>query len=43
MYDIRDKCENPPLCYDFSDVKKFLEKKKVVEILKTEDRKWKEC
>lgn len=26
VYDIREKCEHPPLCYDFSNVDKFLKR-----------------
>lgn len=32
-YDIRIPCEHPPLCYDFSNVDKFLALPEVVEAL----------
>ncbi len=30
IYDIREKCVNPPLCYDFSLVGKFLARPDVI-------------
>lgn len=42
-YDIRKKCDVPPLCYDFSKVDKFLAKPEVVEALGTQGRKWTSC
>lgn len=33
VYDIREKCEHPPLCYDFSLVDKFLARDDVIEAL----------
>ncbi|KAF4742807.1 hypothetical protein FOZ63_014232, partial [Perkinsus olseni] len=41
-YDMRQKCEHPPLCYDFSNVDKFLNDKRVQEELGV-DTKWQEC
>lgn len=45
QYDIRKKCEKPPLCYDFADVGKFLNQKSVRTALGVtdKDRKWQEC
>lgn len=45
QYDIRKKCEKPPLCYDFGDVAKFLNQKSVRAALGVtdKDRKWQEC
>ncbi|EER18452.1 conserved hypothetical protein [Perkinsus marinus ATCC 50983] len=41
-YDMRQKCEHPPLCYDFSHIDKFLNNKKVQEELGV-NTKWQEC
>jgi hypothetical protein len=38
VYDIRKKCDYPPLCYDFSKVDKFLAREDVVEALGVEGR-----
>jgi len=43
VYDIREKCEHPPLCYDFSIADKFLSQDKVVAALNTSGRSWSEC
>lgn len=43
VYDIREKCEHPPLCYDFSAVDKFLARDDVIEALGVKGRKWTEC
>jgi len=40
VYDIRKKCEHPPLCYDFSNVEKFLLREDVVKALGTQGRSW---
>jgi len=40
VYDIRKKCEHPPLCYDFSKVDKFLAREDVIKALGVEGRKW---
>jgi cathepsin A (carboxypeptidase C) len=42
-YDIRQPCSNPPLCYDFSLMNKFLGREDVRAHLGVEDRKWTEC
>lgn len=42
LYDMRKKCTYPPLCYDFSHVKKYLNSPKVKKILGTR-REWKSC
>ncbi|KAL4449695.1 hypothetical protein ABPG74_007518 [Tetrahymena malaccensis] len=43
VYDIRDKCSTPPLCYDFSNIDKFLALPQVIQALGTQGRKWVEC
>lgn len=43
VYDIREKCEHPPLCYDFSNVDKFLAREDVQKALGTTGRKWVDC
>ncbi|XP_064395580.1 serine carboxypeptidase S10 family member 1-like [Halichondria panicea] len=42
VYDIRKKCEDPPLCYDFSRVDTFLNRKDVQADLGV-NRKWESC
>lgn len=44
-YDIRIKCEVPPLCYDFSNVKKWLNLDTVQKALNVHDRphQWASC
>ena len=43
-YDMRIKCAKPPLCYDFSNVGRFLSLKKVKDALNVpEDRNWEDC
>ena len=44
-YDIREKCEKPPLCYDFSNINTFLNAdstKKALHISR-ESHKWESC
>lgn len=43
VYDIREKCTYPPLCYDFSNIDKFLERADVIQALGVQGRKWVEC
>ena len=43
VYDIRKKCENPPLCYDFNNLDKFIARKDVREELGVSKRKWTSC
>jgi len=43
LYDIRQKCKNPPLCYDFSATEGFLRDPKVVAELGTEGHEWSAC
>lgn len=43
VYDIREPCEKPPLCYDFSQSDNLLNDDKVREVLGVKGRKWKEC
>merc|ERR1719502_2088035 len=42
QYDMRIPCENPPLCYDFSDVKTYLNSPRVQKVLGVK-RKWRSC
>lgn len=42
VYDIREKCQKPPLCYDFSNADTLLNKKEVKEELGA-SKKWVEC
>eukprot|EP00960_Hanusia_phi_P026750 746431-Hanusia_phi.AAC.5 len=32
LYDVRQKCETPPLCYDFSNINKFFQLPKVISL-----------
>jgi len=43
LYDIRKKCDVPPLCYDFSDLDKLFKRNDVITDLKVEGRKWSQC
>jgi carboxypeptidase C (cathepsin A) len=43
VYDIRRKCDNPPLCYDFGLLDKFLARHDVIEELKVKNRSWTQC
>eukprot|EP01017_Pseudomicrothorax_dubius_P038597 TRINITY_DN5807_c0_g1_i2.p1 TRINITY_DN5807_c0_g1~~TRINITY_DN5807_c0_g1_i2.p1 ORF type:complete len:208 (+),score=45.13 TRINITY_DN5807_c0_g1_i2:199-822(+) len=43
IYDIREKCQKPPLCYDFSNIDKFVAREDVRKILGVGNRKWSEC
>lgn len=43
VYDIREPCEKPPLCYDFSMADEFLNSAEVQETLGVSGRKWVEC
>ena len=40
IYDIRAKCTNPPLCYDFTELKQFLNRDDVREELGVQGRLW---
>jgi len=42
LYDVRKKCTNPPLCYDFSDVTKYLNQAAVKEALGV-NKRWSDC
>lgn len=42
LYDMRLKCENPPLCYDFSKVSTFLNKPETQKVLGV-NKRWKDC
>ena len=43
VYDIRRKCDNPPLCYDFSDMETYLNREDVQEVLGVQGRHWESC
>jgi len=43
VYDIREKCEHPPLCYDMSTSDSILNQDEVEKVLGVEGRKWVEC
>ena len=43
VYDIREKCEKPPLCYDMSPADNLLLQKDVQKVLGVEGRSWEEC
>jgi len=43
VYDIREPCENPPLCYDFSQADNFLNEPSTQEVLGVTGRDWAEC
>jgi cathepsin A (carboxypeptidase C) len=43
VYDIREKCSKPPLCYDFSPADKMLMDPEIQTILGVSGRKWEEC
>lgn len=43
VYDIRKKCDNPPLCYDFSNMDKFIAREDVRQELGVKDRSWSSC
>ena len=40
VYDIRKKCDVPPLCYDFSEVDKYLNRPDVQKELGVPGREW---
>ena len=40
VYDIRKKCDKPPLCYDMSPADNLLAKKDIKEILGVSGRNW---
>jgi len=42
-YDMRIKCAKPPLCYDFSNVAKYLSRADVRAKLGVGSRKWSDC
>jgi cathepsin A (carboxypeptidase C) len=43
VYDIREKCNKPPLCYDMSPTDKLLAKENIKQILGVTGRNWAEC
>lgn len=43
VYDIRDECSHPPLCYDFTDLDTYVNLPDVREALGVGNRQWTEC
>jgi cathepsin A (carboxypeptidase C) len=43
VYDIRRKCDNPPLCYNFSNMDKFIALENVRKELGVGERSWTDC
>lgn len=43
VYDIRRKCDSPPLCYDFSNMDKFIAREDVRAELGVGERSWSSC
>lgn len=43
VYDIRKKCENPLLCYDFNNMDKFINREDVKAELGVSKRSWSNC
>ncbi len=43
VYDIRDQCSHPPLCYDFSDLEQYMALPDVAAALGVAGRQWTEC
>lgn len=43
VYDVREKCQVPPLCYDFSDVSSYLALPDVQRALNVSGRSWESC
>jgi len=43
VYDIREKCDKPPLCYDMSPADNLLAKDEIKKVLGVEGRGWTEC
>lgn len=43
VYDVRRKCDVPPLCYDFSALDTFFNREDVQEALGVTGRKWESC
>jgi len=43
VYDIRKKCDVPPLCYDMSNIKNFINREDVRRELGVSNRSWSDC
>jgi carboxypeptidase C (cathepsin A) len=43
VYDVREKCQVPPLCYDFSNLDAFLALPEVIDALGVAGRSWVSC
>jgi cathepsin A (carboxypeptidase C) len=43
VYDIREKCDKPPLCYDMSPADNLLAQDSIKEVLGVKGRDWQEC
>jgi len=43
VYDIREPCSSPPLCYDFTNLDLFIARKDVREALNVGNKAWSDC
>ena len=43
VYDIRERCEMPPLCYNFTSLDRLMRQEDVQQALGVHKRPWKEC
>jgi len=43
VYDIREKCDKPPLCYDMSPADNLFKEAAILKVLGVEGRSWAEC
>eukprot|EP00122_Pirum_gemmata_P006157 Pgem_evm1s5623 len=43
IYNVNEKCEVPPLCYDFKDVEDFVSSESTRKLLGVGDIQWQSC
>eukprot|EP00121_Abeoforma_whisleri_P013955 Awhi_evm1s12875 len=43
IYNVKEECKFPPMCYDFTDVENFLAQEHVREALSVKELKWASC
>ena len=43
VYDVREKCAIPPLCYNFTNVDNFLAQPEVIQALGVQGHNWQDC
>jgi len=43
QYDVRNKCQKPPMCYDFSDVQSFVDQPEIRQVLGVPAIEWQSC